>query len=457
MTYCMLLMSFSNPLAGTPRKFIRRSILCALLFLVALFCAPATPALGSRSSNAVPASAPSILNLAPVGAHRSFLSAIRSYNSIVPVTKPTRVAIGAQATKIAQVIGDYDRERQAATTNLTQTRYGLVSTDLGVPFSHKGRTYLLFGDSVGGNGGDAIAHTTDTNLEHGLNLEFIHNPSGDYRPVTIPGISQGTFEVPMEGVSVNGRMYVYHTTDSTSGAGGDAMGRSVVAVSDDDGYTFSYLYDLSTQKFINVSIVQTDAAQWADLPQSAGRGLAMFGSGAYRKSNVYFAFQPEAQIGTRASIRYFAGIDETETPVWSADEAEAQALFDQPCVGELSVSFNPFIRKWIMLYNCTFAQTRGINMRWADEPWGPWSEPQILFRPWEDNGYCHFMHTSWAFRKCDNVHDAGQENVWGGEYGPYQFEDLAIGNDTATTIYFTMSTWNPYTVVLMKAQLRAVE
>ena len=55
----------------------------------------------------------------------------------------------------------------------------------------------------------------------------------------------------------------------------------------------------------------------------------------------------------------------------------------------------------------------------------------------------------------DQVHDPGRENEWGGEYGPYQFEDLATGNETSTTIYFTMSTWNPYTVVLMKATLRA--
>ncbi len=371
-------------------------------------------------------------------------------------SRPTRVTIGAHATKIAQLIGDYDRERQTPTSNLTQTRYGLISTDLGVPFSHKGRIYLLFGDSFGGNGGHPIASTSDINPANGINLEFIHDASGIYRPINVPGITQGGFEVPMEGVSVNGRIYIYHTTDSTSGAAGDTMGRSVVAVSNDDGYTFAYQYELSTQHFVNASIVQTEASQWPGLPQTAGPGLVMFGSGAYRQSNVYLAFQPEAQISTRSSIRYYAGLDGAGRPVWSASEASARALFNQPCVGELSVSYNAFIRKWIMLYNCVLSQTRGILMRWADKPWGPWSEPQILFRPWEDNGYCHFMHTAWNFQKCDNVQDPGRDNEWGGEYGPYQFEDLATGNDTSTTIYFTMSTWNPYTVVLMKATLQAV-
>ena len=57
-------------------------------------------------------------------------------------------------------------------------------------------------------------------------------------------------------------------------------------------------------------------------------------------------------------------------------------------------------------------------------------------------------------RNCDAVHDPGRENEWGGVYGPYQFEDLATGRDGESTIYFTLSTWNPYTVVLMRAALR---
>jgi hypothetical protein len=64
------------------------------------------------------------------------------------------------------------------------------------------------------------------------------------------------------------------------------------------------------------------------------------------------------------------------------------------------------------------------------------------------------MHTNWEFEKCDNIHNPGRENEWGGEYGPYQFEHFAVGDDHSTTIYFTMSTWNPYEVVLMKTILR---
>lgn len=67
------------------------------------------------------------------------------------------------------------------------------------------------------------------------------------------------------------------------------------------------------------------------------------------------------------------------------------------------------------------------------------------------------MHTSWSYNNCDEVHDSGREYEWGGEYEAYQIHEFANGNDTTTTIYYTMSTWNPYTVILMKSSLRKPE
>ena len=375
--------------------------------------------------------------------------------SLVLVMAPVQAQTGkvdyvpGSTQKISQLVGDYDRQHQSPTLNLTASRYGLISTDLGVPFSHNGRTFLLFGDSWGETVGDAIAYTTDTNPEDGLDLLFTTFQNGTYKPVTIPGISQGDFEVPMEGVSVGSKMYIYQTTDHSSAV---MMGRSVLAVSGDDGNTFSYLYDFSNTHFINVSVVEVDVAKWPGLPSGTGNGLVVYGSGRYRQSDVRLAYQPADQIEIPQSLRYFAGLDHNSNPLWSENEADAVPLFSQPLVGELSVSYNSFLHKWLMLYNCD--QPRGINYRSADVPWGPWSEPQILFDPWKDKGYCHFMHVDWQFSRCDSVHDPGRQNEWGGEYGPYQFENFAIGNDSTTTIYYTLSTWNPYTVVLMKSTLK---
>ncbi len=43
---------------------------------------------------------------------------------------------------------------------------------------------------------------------------------------------------------------------------------------------------------------------------------------------------------------------------------------------------------------------------------------------------------------------------WGGEYAPYMVERFSRFKDDTLTIYYLMSTWNPYTVVLMRTDLR---
>lgn len=346
--------------------------------------------------------------------------------------------------KIEQLVGDYDRQLSRPTANRTNERFGVHATDLGVPFEHNGKTYVAFGDiPPATNDQDPLAFTTDTTPEDGIRLDFVTNPDGNYRPIEIPGISMKGFEVPMEGVSWDSIMYIYATTDR--------MGRSVVAKSVDDGYTFTKLYDLSSTKFINVSVVKTTSD--VAYPEPTDTDIqVMLGSGRYRESNIFLAYQRADRI-EQDSLQYFKGLID-KMPVWTKEESEAVPLFYQPCVGELSVSYNEFINKWIVLYNC--GSPRGINCRTADNPWGPWSEPFVIFDPDTnvDKGYCYFMHSSWEVQRCDNVHDPGRENEWGGEYGPYQFEKFATGNSYQTTIYYTLSTWNPYTVVLMKSTLR---
>jgi hypothetical protein len=388
-------------------------------------------------------------------------SFVLSVNDITGVKKSEKIAqsvdviVASRAVKICQLVGDFDHQKQQPTQNLTNTRYKLESTDLGVPFKHKDRIYILFGDTNGPKGGDAIAYTTDKNPEDGLELTFLHDKERIYAPINIPGISQKDFEVPIEGVSVNGKMYIYHTTDHTEKV---SMGRSVVAVSNnDDEPNFTYLYDFSKKYFINVSIVKINLSvgnrhACSLLYKNKGGGLVIFGSGIYRQSDVYLAFQPVDKIESKESILYFAGVDTSGMPIWSKNEDDCKPLFHHPCVGELSVSYNKFIKKWIMLYNGD--KPSGIILRTADNPWGKWSEPQVVFDPWKDKGYGHFMHINSESKKADKVFDPTRENIWGSEYGPYQFEDFAIGNRKSTTIYFTMSTWNPYTVVLMKTTLK---
>ena len=362
----------------------------------------------------------------------------------------TGVAIVERPVKICQLIGDFDRERQEETLNLTRARAGVGRTDLGSSFRHAGKTWFLFGDTIGPIPGarDPIAWSDDDTPEDCLALTFVAD-GALYRPITIPGITHGAFEVPIAGIDAGGSMILYNSTDAyTRPDGTTAMGRTVVAQSGDGGRTFAYLYELSDTAFINVSPVAVATADWSGLPAAAGDTVLLFGSGDYRRSDVRLAVQPLGGIGSRASLRYLAGLDAGGAPLWSADESQASPLFDHPCVGELSVTYNPALELFVMLYNCG-----GIILRTAPRPWGPWSPPQTLFDPLRDGGYCHYMHVPWSREHCDEVQDEGTDDVWGGAYGPYQIAELATAGHGTSTIYFTMSTWNPYTVVLMRASL----
>jgi hypothetical protein len=78
----------------------------------------------------------------------------------------------------------------------------------------------------------------------------------------------------------------------------------------------------------------------------------------------------------------------------------------------------------------------------------------VLFNPRVEEGYCFFMHLTWTQRQCDAVHDPGRENNSGGEYAPSVISRFTTGDSNQIMIYFLMSTWNPYNVVLMKSVLR---
>lgn len=354
--------------------------------------------------------------------------------------------------KVSQVTGETDRQRNIPTDSRTETRFGLRGTDLGASFEHNGKLVFLFGDThpnAGNTGdrpfdGDSVAFSSDRNPDDGLKLDFVTAADGKYLAVQVPGISLKGFEVPNGGFSANGWMYAYFTTDAQFPPQGVRMGRSILLKSR-DAKKWELVYSWSTDKFINVSPVIVDAAKTPGLPTKKGRGVLLWASGAeYRRSNVHLAYIPLERVDERAELRYWTGPDK-----WSSDEKEAAPLFVHPEVGELSVAFCKPLDRWIMLYNS--GKPRGIVMRTAERATGPWSDAQVLFDP--KDGYGHFMHVSWKDRKADSVHDAGRENDYGGEYGPYMIPRFFKGDQKETSIYFLMSVWNPYNVVLMRSKL----
>lgn len=355
--------------------------------------------------------------------------------------------------KVSQVTGETDRQRNKPTDNMTETRYGIRGLDLGASFEHQGKLVFLFGDTwpVGPNNsdrpvdGDAIAFSTDTNPDDGLTMEFVTAADGKYKAVEVPGVSLGGFEVPNGGFSDGKTIYGFYTTDHTRGPKGEIMGRCVL-VRTEDGRTWRRVYDLSSDKFINISAEVVDAAKEPGLPFKRGKALLMWaGSKEYRRSSPYFACVPLDKVLDRTAIRYWAGPGQ-----WSRDEYDAKPVVDHEEVGELSVAWCEPLKQWLMLYNS--GRPRGIQIRTAPRAVGPWSDNATLFDP--KDGYGKFMHISWRTEKADAVHDPGRENDYGGEYGPYMIPRFFRKTSDGARIYFLMSVWNPYNVVLMRADLR---
>jgi len=378
-----------------------------------------------------------------------------------------------------------------------------------------------------GRGGarDCIAYSTDTTPADGISLTFLSpdwwdDLNGDkFHPFTIlqfpyifGPIKTGGMEGPVEGVSYNGNMYVYSTTGWYKVGDDGYFSYSVLARSTDDGRTFFYLYDLSNSliaspepckfttqvmaKVVENSTDKNGVNTLLPLSQDDKDKPVLFIWGAgnpYRQSNVYLAYQLLEDIDYASfpplfpNRYYYKGLGPDSKPMWSPNESDAIPLFEQMCyvrdenwniigerpgMGEFSVAWNQYLNKWIMLYN--HCNPRGINFRVADYPWGPWSEnAAVLFDPWEDKGYCYFMHKNWNNGAChDDVYDYVYDNaycdtnddgepdtnrkyVWGGEYGPFIINRYTTGvQDQQTTIYFTLSTWNPYQKVLMKSTLK---
>jgi hypothetical protein len=353
--------------------------------------------------------------------------------------EPDQLAYVPNSTKkVCQLTGDLDRSSGTATLSQTDKRFGVVATDLGSSFEHKGKLYFLFGDTWGRPGDrDVLAWTTSTRPEK-IVLAFHRAKDNKWLPLTVPGIKQGAFEVPSGGISLAGTMYVVCTTDHSAKKG---MGRSVLASSRDDGRTFQRLHDLSRDRFINVSFWLADG--W----------LYLYGSGEYRKSSVCLARVKPADIRDRSKVRYFAGVGGDGQPKWSAKEADAVVLFRHDQVGEFSVAYLPPVKRYVMLYNAS--KPRGITMRSAERPWGPWSDGTVLFEPWRDRGYGHFMHISAKVKdKKDALSDPRRQDEWGGEYGPYLMARFTTGSNGGCRIWYTMSTWNPYQVVVMRSDLK---
>lgn len=316
---------------------------------------------------------------------------------------------------------------------------GLAGTDLGVSFESQGKLVFLFGDSwtIDKNDWDvdsvALAKPAAPARGELPLLECVTRASGRFLGLAPKGLRLGGMEVPVEGLAIGARSYVFFDGGWDKAQGRHA--RSILAHA--EGLDFASLaldHDVASEKFLNVSAVADDATLW------------IFGTGSYRKSGVYLARVAAAELPDRTAWRY--------APDFAAGEEHAQPVVVAGDLGELSVRRIGSSKLWFMAANG--AQPRGIQLRVAAQPAGPWSEPLAIFDPERDRGYGHFMHRSTrAAGFDDGLSERGREDEWGGEYGPYLVprwsSTVAPG---VHELVYTLSSWNPYQVHLMRTRVR---
>jgi len=365
--------------------------------------------------------------------------------------------IAGSTVKVEQLVGEEDKERHQPTRSRTFSRFQIQGTDLGSSFEHEGRVVFLFGDTVGvrGHALDTIATTEARDPEHGIRLDFMTAGPGPYLTIEPRGIGMGAFEVPVAGISLSGTMYVVVSTNHSNDRSAD---RSVLTrfTPPDRFEPLRTISQLPTGRFVKMSLHLEPAP--VDGTPPGGPFIFAWGTGTYRKSDAYLAIVPVAHFETGEGTRYFAGLDAHGTPTWSDRESDAAPIVRNGTLGDLSVTWCKELGMWLMTYDSR--APHGILFSYAPTPWGPWSEPQIVFNAVRDGAVGRFIHDPRADPDdglAGPVIGKGQADpqaVHGGAYAPYVIERYTKLEGAELNLYYVLSTWNPYVVVLMKSRFR---
>jgi hypothetical protein len=248
--------------------------------------------------------------------------------------------------------------------------------------------------------------------------------------------------------------------------------------------------------FVYVNAV--DAGHAPNLAPSGQRYVFITGVPRYRASVPYLAYSTAADIAEPSKWMYFNGLsfnrpnwisytawesNHNTAGVWVPPPSSAAELYspttDEACVGEHSLTWNAPLNSWLLLYNCNTGGERQIEARYAPAPWGPWSDPIVLLSPTHDPGIVCTLIMSPS--GCPgppalaNMQPLKDGKYQYGLYAPFVMsrftqdatsrlappcEPVVGPTGTVmtcvfrTTIYWLLSTWNPYSVVVMQSTLQ---
>ena len=215
---------------------------------------------------------------------------------------------------------------------------------------------------------------------------------------------------------------------------------------------------------------------------------------AGREAQLYFMVADMPTVTANGdptwAPRYFSGLDRRGMPRFSTSQADAQPLdlsggqrdphesFD--IVDQMTVSWVPALGKWVMIYGgdldpfiselynpgAAHDPDGAIQIRFAEQPWGPWSKPQPLLKggnPYAEVPAAQYaaggllFHPACVGESCvpGDPPDSQTRGIepWGRLYGPNIVDCWTESRSNQVDLYWNVSTWNPYQVVLMKSRI----
>jgi hypothetical protein len=261
--------------------------------------------------------------------------------------------------------------------NRTDEKWGVFGADLGHTFLHRGRMAIVFGDTLGGPAADdfwSVPHADwrsnsmgwvdpPRSPRDGLVLSSMVTDKPGHAKELLSSKKVDNDEqtvIPTFGVSVRDRIFLHYMSVKHWGQPGHwELNRSALAYSDDLGQTWTKdaLVWPGDSNFGQVAIVESDGC------------LHFFGIPGGRYGGVQLARVRPGRILDSASYEYWDG------GRWTPSIASAATIVP-PNVGELSVRWNSYYRRWLMMY--LDDPVGHILLRTAKQLTGPWSEPKIV-------------------------------------------------------------------------------
>ena len=289
---------------------------------------------------------------------------------------------------------------------------------------HLGNMYMVFGDSFGGpaanpfspaSHGDWRSNTmarinisSSTHPTQGLIFESMITDQPGHAKELLHSLKMNGNEItviPTYGVSVAPRMFLHYMSVNTWQKPGHwVLNYAGLAYSEDDGQNWTkdeHMTWPGDSNFGQVAIVENEGY------------LYFFGIPGGRYGGLQLARVEPQAILDKTAYHYWDG------KTWQATNPGAAATIVSPPVGELSVRWNSYYKKWLMMYlNDPLYR---IVLRTADNLTGPWSAEQIIV--------------------------TGEQ--YPQLYAPYI---TPLWND-GPDIFYTMSLFGPYYVNLMRTRL----